>query len=103
MIGTGVVSAAHGSNRRWLAVVILATLATALATTGPASRADDKLPTAAVVKSLLDGVREDLDAERPVAARERFAKAIDALTALVGAEPPPAAARPRARRRHHSC
>ena len=93
MIGTGVVSAAHGTSRRWLAVVIVATLATALATTGPASRADDTLPTAAAVKSLLDGVRDDLDAERPGAARDRFVKAIDALTTLVGAEPPPAAAR----------
>lgn len=93
MIGTGVVSAAHGTSRRWLAVVILATLATALVTAVPRSRADDTLPTAAVVKSLLDGVREDLDAERPGAARDRFVKAIDALSTLVGAEPPPAAAR----------
>ena len=60
MIGTGVVSAAHGISRRWLAVAILATLAMALVTSGPTSRADDALPTAAAVKSLLDGVRDEV-------------------------------------------
>lgn len=93
MIGNRLVSMTCGKRRRWRFGVILAAVVAALPTIGPASRADDKPPTAAAVKSLLDGVREDLDAERPSAARDRFVKAIEALSALLGAEPPSAAAR----------
>ena len=93
MIGTGMVSVACGNRRGWPSGAILAAVVAAVVTITPASRADDKPSTAAVVKSLLDGVREDLEAERPVAARERFVKAIEALSAILEAEPPPAAAR----------
>jgi hypothetical protein len=93
MIGEGLVSMTCGKSDRWRFVAILAAVVAALVTIGPASRADDKPPTAAAVKSLLDGVREDLDAERPSAARDRFVTAIEALSALLGAEPPSPAAR----------
>jgi len=86
MIGRGAVSVPHFPGSRWLLAMLLALLAVS----GETGRGQDP-PTAAAVKVLLDGVREDLDADRPQAARDRYVTAVDALTALVGGEPPAAA------------
>jgi len=85
MIGRSGGSRPQGSG--WLPVALLAMLAGA----GTVSLAEDAPPTAATVKALLDDVRDDLDADRPQAARDRFVKAVDALSALVDRDPPPAA------------
>ncbi len=87
MIDRGGVSVPHVPGSRWLPVMLVALLAGS----GETGRGQDPPPTAAAVKVFLDGVREDLDADRPQAARDRFVTAVDALTELVGGEPPAAA------------
>lgn len=74
-------------------IVGTGTLFFILAIVAAAAAADDPPPTPAAIKALLDRVREEIEADRPQAARERFLKAIDVLTEFVGAEPTPAAAR----------
>lgn len=81
----------RGSQSVWLPVITAMLLA--LMPVCGAADPDVQPPTAGAVKAILDDVRDELDAERPVAARERLAKAVEALSALLAAEQPPAAAR----------
>lgn len=56
---------------------------------GAAAMAADASPSAA--KRLLDGARDDIDADRPAAARERLGEAVVILGELAASEKPPAA------------
>ena len=89
MIGRGGVSVPRVAGSGCLPVMLWVLLFAS----GETVHGQDPPPTAAAVKVLLDGVRDDLEADRPHAARDRLVTAVDALTALVGGEPPPAAAR----------